>query len=146
MASYDEIASGQEHFVYLDPSSDRVIKITRNCAYGLSGYAHEYLNYLLLSNEIFHDDIRVEGVVQINDVDHDELFAAIVISQPFIQGERPTEEEITIWFQKYNYVAVGKHDFTNREEGIHATDAHTGNLIKVESGELVPIDVLLERI
>jgi len=60
VASYDEIASGQEHFVYLDPSSDRVIKITRNCAYGLSGYAHEYLNYLLLSNEIFHDDETLE--------------------------------------------------------------------------------------
>lgn len=141
-----EIASGQEHLVYLDPTSRRVFKITKPSSYGLGGYAYRYLSYLALSNQIFSDDIRIEAVAQIYDHDNEELFAAIVISQPYIVGERPTEEEIREWFKKYDYEKDGRHIYVNREEGVRVEDAHTGNLIKVEGGELVPIDVLPERI
>lgn len=144
-SQYSKLAEGQEHIVYLQPNKERVTKITKPPAYGLGGYAYKYLGYLELSNKLFSDDIRLEYAVKLYDDYSEEDFIALIISQPYIYGERPEELEIIKWFEKYGYKATQHpHSFSNELEGVLVDDAHTGNLIKVEGGELVPIDVLPE--
>jgi len=145
LGGIQEIACGQEHAVYLDRSVSRVIKVTIHGSYGLSGYAYRYLEYLYLSNELFGDDIRLGGILPSYDELNEEPYAAIVTSQPFIAGERPTEEEITAWFAQYGYALESRHTYVNHAERVRVSDAHTGNLIRVEDQQLVPIDVLPER-
>lgn len=140
----EAIATGQEHIVYLDPPRNRVVKITKPPGYGVTGESHRYLSFLALSNELFFDDIQIEGVVIIYDEMNEENFAAIIISQPFIYGVRPTEEEIEEWFRQYGFKKIQRHTYFSEAQKIRVEDAHIGNLIKVDGGELIPIDVLPE--
>ena len=53
----------------------------------------------------------------------------------------PTLDEIASWFQANGYQPCGYNRWLNPESRTEIADAHSGNLIKTDDGELVPIDL-----
>lgn len=92
---------------------------------------------MIWCNQILDDDIRLEGVISTSDG------LSVVISQPYIIGRSPTESEIDEWFKLQGAVRVGKHKW-KYPNGMIVADAHTGNLILMTDGSLVPIDLHIE--
>lgn len=88
-------ARGGEHEVFFQRRTQRYLKATRldkHKGYGIALGSHthratpsEYLDRLLLHNDIFNDDVRLERVVE-NDGK-----PIIVTSQPAIKGHVPSQ-------------------------------------------------------
>lgn len=143
---------GKEHDIWFDASSGRVFKATRPNAFGLRPGRNEeeilvgpgyYLERLVLQNEVFGDDIWLEGV---------ELTAEgkvrVVTSQPFVEGHAATDEEIEAFFLANGFEKIVIDGITAWQEparGLLVTDAHGDNILKTANGTLVPIDVNLSR-
>lgn len=137
VSSYAERAFGQEHFVYLPPPTSLVLKTTIPPNYGLMGDAISYLRNIELANQYLGDDIRVVGIVLLDGE------PAIVTTQPYVEGRRPTRQKIERWFAQRGYQALGNDRYQNSDLGLIIEDAHEGNLMEIDGGELVPIDVHL---
>ena len=63
------------------------------------------------------------------------------ISQPFVKGTVPTPEEVATWFEANGYHSTGHNRWKNAATGTEIANAHIGNLIKSDKGELIPIDL-----
>lgn len=106
----------------------------------------EYLDRLLLANDIFGDDIQLLGVLDAGPG------MQIVTSQPTIRGEPPDQVQIAEFMLALGFavlppVAVrnsGALSFLRESDGIAAFDCHAGNFF-VSSGQVLPIDVILVR-
>lgn len=94
-----------------------------------------YLKNLRWSNALFHDDIRIEGVVQTQEG------PAVVISQPFIKGRSPTQNEVAQWFDQQGYVPAGVNQWKHPGTGAWIADAHERNFVMTDDHSLVPIDL-----
>ena len=108
----------------------------------------EYLARLLLCNEVFGDDIRLEQVV----VD-DKTNVRVVTSQPLIVGTQPAEAEVHSYLYSIGFEpaeAVNGIPMTNdwyrEKDGMMAFDAHGGNFIQTLQSHVLPIDIYVERI
>jgi len=134
-AGYPDLGGQSEHVVFHIPETNRVAKITIPPYFGGQGTAEAYLKNLHAANHLYQDDILFHGVVETAGG------VSLVTSQPYVMGSRPTEEEVTTWFQQNGYHVIGHNRWKNETYGIEIADAHTGNLIKTENGELVPIDL-----
>ena len=134
-ARYPQLGGQSEHTVFHIQSKNRVIKFTLPPNFGAQGEAIAYLNNLDAANQVFGDDILLHGVLETK------RGPALVISQPFVTGDVPTPEEIAIWFEASGYHSKGHNRWKNDATGAEIADAHVGNLIKIEDGELVPIDL-----
>ncbi|MFT3991815.1 MAG: NAD-dependent DNA ligase LigA [Luteolibacter sp.] len=134
-ARYPQLGGQSEHTVFHVQSRHRVIKFTLPPNFGAQGDAVTYLKNLAAANHIFGDDILLHGVLETK------RGPALVISQPYIPGTRPTEEEVATWFTSNGYDSTGHNRWKNKVSGIEIADAHTGNLIKTSDGELIPIDL-----
>jgi hypothetical protein len=107
----------------------------------------EYLERLLLQNQIFGDRVALEGITRENG----EL--VIVSSQPTILGDGLDREEIIafmsrLWFQPLRGLSLGRPGalaFYRDLDEIAAFDAHPGNFVKDENGIVLPIDLVLLR-
>lgn len=153
---------GAEHDVFLDQSTQRYVKLARR--FGLTigtsfrmgkrtqkylgvpfvrdATQLEYLERLALVNEVFADDIRLEGVITGES-------EAIVTSQSVVHGRSATPDEIIRWMALLGFSAVenviaGRRDsasFFRASDGVAAFDAHGENVLT--NGEHVaPIDLL----
>ena len=133
------LEAGLEHQVYFVKKLGRVVKITKPPRFGLHGDLRIYVQNALWCNLLFMDDIRLEGVVTTVDG------VSLVISQPYVHGQKPTEEEITEWFtsQGCNCVSPQRWEFP---DGTVVADTHQGNLLKVKSNALIPIDLHVEKL
>lgn len=132
---------GNEHDVFFDEATQRVIKITLSTTgYGAQGAARSYLKNLDRSNRFFADAIRFEGLVAVTP-----NFDAIVTSQPFIQGRSATEPEIESYFAALGYRPTTLHCFEQTDPSGRTwaiADARPDNIIYEPTLELVlPIDV-----
>jgi DNA ligase (NAD+) len=132
---YPQLGGQSEHNVFHIQSKNRVIKITIAPNFGAQGTALQYLSNLTAANELFGDDIVLHGVIETR------RGPAFVISQPYIPGVPPTPAEIESWFLKNGYQPAGYNRWKNETTGADVADAHIGNLIKTEEGELIPIDL-----
>lgn len=129
---------GNEHNCWYMTDTGRVWKVTRgvHAIHGVSSDAAAYLRRWLHSNEFFEDDIRLEGMLP------DGRF---VISQPFVQGEVPTTQELHTdlawkgWIQYRNSGTV----WVSPDGRIVMSEAHNGNFIKQPDGTISAIDVAL---
>ena len=156
---------GAEHAVFLDEEQELVFKITRR--FGLTAGTDfrigkrtqkylavpfvrqatplEYLERLVLFNEVFGDDIRLVGVIA-------EPEPAIVTTQPVIRGRDASPAEIvscmaTLGFAPLEDVIVGRHDsasFFRTADGVATFDAHGENVLAAETG-IAPIDLFVIR-
>jgi hypothetical protein len=129
------LQGGAEHHVFGDPSNGRVVKVTRPPNFGARGLLTDYLQNILWVNSLFQDDIRFEGVL--GGIEG----PAIVISQPFIVGRSPTDQEIAQWFAQQGFEQDGYHKWRHRQTGAIIADTHPGNFIVTEDEVMVPIDL-----
>lgn len=105
----------------------------------------EYLERIVLFNELFGDDIRVVGFIA-------EPEPAIVTTQPVIRGRDASPMEITAFmatlgFAPLEEVIVGRGDsasYFRAADGVAAFDAHGENVIAGQDG-VAPIDLFVIR-
>ncbi|MCB1062480.1 MAG: hypothetical protein KDN20_06120 [Verrucomicrobiae bacterium] len=129
------IGGQSEHHVLLAPDESRVLKTTIPPHFGARGNVAAYVRNLQWSNQLFGDDIRLVGVLEA------EAGPMIVTTQPYTEGTEPEIEEIQAWFLDQGYESCGYNQWRHPETGAVIADAHQGNLIKTEAGDLIPIDL-----
>lgn len=134
---------GQEHWVWF--RGGRAWKVTYRDQFGFSVTGNatpsDYLNRLRLQNEVFGDDIRLEGVI----IEDGHL--RVVTSQSAIFGRRPTDTEISQWLHTRGFepANVGSDLVWYRMgDNTLVADAHGGNLVLTDRG-IVPIDLIIAR-
>lgn len=107
--------------------------------------ATEYLSRLDLQNELFGDDLRVEGFFK---------GGKLVTSQSFLLGGQPSEREMTAMLSglgwkrfpmnlqslPHNLMATA---WAHPGEGVVLVDARPPNFKKTESGAVLAIDLML---
>lgn len=131
--------------------SGRIFKITNPPHFGHSWYLNDYVRNALRCNLLFEDDIQLEGVVQTTEG------VSLVISQPFIIGRNPSEEEIAEWFALKGCKKLGPNKW-KYPHGSIVSDAHPGNFVLYTSKGneadrqskgtplLFPIDLHVDRL
>ena len=150
------VRGGQEHDVYHDEATDRYFKVTRDGIFGLSpgidlalvssdmdsrrfqlweASPIEYLERLLLQNELVPGLNRLEGVID----QGDDL--AIVTSQPRFDIVPVTLAEIDAWFAAQGFEKVTPCGYYRAEDNLGVFDAHAKNLVRFED-TLIPFDVI----
>ena len=148
------VAEGAEHVVFHDPPRGVAVKATHVNRFGHSVIAEgmaasplEYFERLALQNELFGDDIRIEGVA------FDEAQLEIVTTQPWIAASSsrpsPTQPEIDAYFSNLGFCRAELNPdvplYFHPELGILVADAHDRNILRNESGVLVPIDLVIGK-
>ncbi|MBK8038937.1 MAG: hypothetical protein IPK22_17670 [Verrucomicrobiaceae bacterium] len=145
---------GQEHDWFRE--GDRVFKVTRDGIFGLApgmdlalvssdmdarrfqlweATPIEYLERLLLQNELVPGLNRLEGVID----QGDDL--AIVTSQPRFDIVPVTLAEIDAWFAAQGFQKVTPCGYYRAEDNLGVFDAHAKNLVRFED-TLIPFDVI----
>lgn len=107
----------------------------------------EYLDRLSLQNSVFADDIQLLGCW----IEAEGL--VIATSQPAIHGESPAPAEIlacmiALGFERIPGIPANSEDcfsFYRRRDQVAAFDAHNGNFVRLLSGLIVPIDLVMVR-
>lgn len=113
--------------------------------YLLNALPLQYLERLLLQNEVFGDDIRLEGLWQDGEGWH------IVTSQSDIAGRPATLDEIRVGMKEFGFRelpwrGIGYENSLAFQFGdIFVWDVHPANMVMTAAGLLVPIDVILMR-
>lgn len=125
--------------MFFKKRSGRVFKITKPPHFGHTWYLRDYVRNVIWCNAVFEDDMRLEGVIQRPDG------VSLVISQPYILGRSPKEPELENWFELQSCIRMGKNRWSF-PDGLIVSDAHTGNLILMNDGTLVPIDLHVETL
>jgi hypothetical protein len=138
IAGFKKLNGGLEHQVFFIKRTGRVFKITKPPYFGHTWELKKYVQNLIWCNRVFADDMRLEGVVTAPDG------VSLVISQPYIIGRSPSEDEVDEWFHLQGAIRVSKHKW-RYPNGMIVGDAHTGNLILRRDGSLVPIDLHVEN-
>lgn len=118
------------------PDEGRVIKVTKNApCFGLRGDLLDYLRNIQWSNLLFGDDIRLEGVLEVDG------HAMLVTSQPFIVGRNPTDAEVAEWFVAQGFVKSGHLKWRHPATLCEIADAHSGNFVVDAEMVMMPIDL-----
>ncbi|MCX8493380.1 MAG: hypothetical protein ORN23_04020 [Chthoniobacterales bacterium] len=139
------VGDGSEHTVWGDHHSARVIKLTHaddfgNGAVGHSLNAGDYLLGLDGQNRYFYDDIRLEGIVYL-----DNPIPQVVISQPFVWGREATLNEIRTFFTRQGFHESDPGVWSKETSGklIHVWDAVPYNVFtaKLPDGSLVTLTI-----
>ena len=134
-AGYPSLGGQSEHVVFHIAKVGRVIKLTIAPNFGAQQDCLAYLRNLNAANRLFADDIQFHGILRTANG------PSLVTSQPFIVGTEPNSAEVASWFQSNGYHSIGHNRWKNDNTAIEIADAHIGNLIKTEDGELIPIDL-----
>lgn len=131
------LEGGLEHQVFFRKRTGRVFKITKPPHFGHTWYLKDYVLNVIRCNAVFEDDMRLEGVIERSDG------VSLVITQPYIHGRSPTEAELEEWFEMQACERLGKNRW-RFPDGLVVSDAHTGNLILMKDGSMIPIDLHIE--
>ena len=152
------VRGGAEHFIQYAPSSERVIKITHPGQFGLQmsmilprgvfprrlnvaialrpATPLEYLDRLALHNAVFADDVEFLGLVK-----HKDRWS-FVISQIFLKGQRPTNDQIAAHMSETGFRRLDRENAYYREQDHLAVfDAHARNFVLTDDIP-VPFDVI----
>lgn len=135
-------AKGREHTVWFNPDDGRTYKATFPDQFGVDAQGNpttpqRYLERLRLANEVFGDDIRLEGVVR------DQGKTRVVTSQPTAKGIVPTEPEVRQFLTNQGFQ---EGEWNQQPAWYRAadnkllTDAYPRNFSKTDAG-MVPLDV-----
>jgi Serine/Threonine/Tyrosine Kinase found in polyvalent proteins len=149
-----------EHEVFLRASDNRVVKCTYPGCFGyVSGPNGRtraatplfYLYRLELMNQVFGDDLRLEGVAfgKPRFGDEEEKRPYIVVSQAWIDSAdenspHPSEKEIEDFMESLGFKRLEDSCYRwHREfDGVTVSDTKVDNFIKSHKG-VVPIDLLI---
>jgi len=95
----------------------------------------EYLERMIITNEVFGDGIQLEGVIEGDQ-------SSIVISQPKLEGTMPEQTEITAHLRdKLGFDRVDTLIWYRPSDGLVIGDTKRSNFIKTPDGQIVPIDI-----
>lgn len=158
---------GAEHNVFFDSATQRYFKLTigGGLTVGIDyrigkrsqrwlalpfvreATPREYLERLALFNDVFGDDLQLEGVIA--DIEP----PCVVTSQPVIRGRETTATEIAdfltqIEFRPVPGVVAGRHDsvsFYRPDDRVAVFDAHGENFL-TDRGHVAPIDAFILRV
>ena len=152
---------GAEHDVRYDAVSLRWWKYTNPGFSGLTvdwvreevpclrmATPHEYFARLILQNQLFADDIRLEGLW----MDRAGGGWRIVTSQPDVAGEPATLQQIsesmaTQEFEELPIRGVGRSGALAFRRGQFVVwDAHPANFVRTQEDVIVAIDVIITRL
>jgi hypothetical protein len=153
LSDFGSFASGgAEHHILR--GDDHYLKATHSGHYGFTVIATpggptltkalpaEYLHRLLVSNRIFDDEVRLEGVAREADG------MVIITSQPTVVGEGATREEMIAFFRALRFCLLpgfsagyrGALSFYRDLDQVAVFDAHPANFLKDRNGVILPID------
>lgn len=143
-------ARGGEHEVFFQKRTQRYLKATRldrHKGYGIALGSHthgpipsEYLDRLLLHNNIFDDDIRLERIVE------NDGRPIIITSQPFIKGDAPTQQALDDLMLGKGYENLAEGAYYDQNAGLLIFDLFPRNAIQSANGHIYPIDPVIQRI
>ena len=138
-----------EHEVIFDHQRQVVLKVTlpgmygntlrfRNGTVGLGPATPlEYLDRWALSNELFEDEASVLGLVQ------NKAGVRLAVAQPLVVGQRPERDEISLFMSGLGFERVRDTNlFFDFNRDLLVGDAHPGNFLRNEDGQIFAIDVL----
>ncbi len=144
---------GGEHVVYNSTEGpQRLFKVTHPGQAGLTIVTHqnshgesnsaigsatpaEYLERMIIANEVFQDAILLEGIIEGDQ-------SSIVISQPKVEGTMPEQTEITAHLRDtLKFDRVDTLIWYRPVDGLVIGDTKRSNFIKTPDGQLVPIDI-----
>lgn len=130
---------GQEHEVFFDANTQRVIKLTYPGRYGARGNLVEYLKQTRYINQKFLDDVMIEGWVQMPGED----LPRLVSSQSWYAGRLSAYAEIAAYMNVLGFAEIFEGAWWHSGEEVKITDAMPKNF-RTLAGDLVhPIDVLV---
>lgn len=143
-------ARGGEHEVFYFKRDRRYLKATipdRQLGYGiaLGSLVHgatpsEYLDRLVLQNQIFHDDIRLWRIVE------NAGTPIIITSQPAIEGKAATQGDLDDMMTEMGYEKMADGAYYDSEAGLLIFDLFPRNAIQTADGVIYPIDPVIQRI
>lgn len=107
----------------------------------------EYLERLLLANQVFDDDIRLLGVTR------EAEGIVVVTTQPTIVGEACSAGEMIAYFEARRFSLMpgfsaghrGSLSFYRDLDQIAVFDAHPANFLRDRDGVILPIDAVVLR-
>lgn len=133
-----KIGGGGEHSIFQGDDPARLLKVTKPNLYGAQGQdAGQYLQRWALSNRVFDDDVRVEGVIELPGDEGSRL----VISQPKVEGRDADADEQRAFLQAKGFVENGGK-FIHPTLGLAVWDTNTpGNVIVRPDGSMQAVDL-----
>jgi hypothetical protein len=144
-----EFTRGGEHGVFFSKAKRRYLKATlpeRQRGYGIAlgsltrgATPAEYLDRLLLQNQIFDDDIRLERIIPNNGK------PIIVTSQPAIKGKPPTQIALDEMMTLKGYEKLADGAYYDERNGLLIFDLFPRNAIEAVNGVIYPIDPVIQR-
>lgn len=144
LGGFVNLASGLEHRVWYSRNQGRAFKITIPPHFGQYADLRIYVQNVIWCNSVFGDYMQLEGVY------HGSEGVSLVMSQPFIIGRKPSDDEIAAWFISQGCRELSKYRWIY-PNGTIVADAHTGNLVmmKATNGDdeecLIPIDLHVQK-
>lgn len=135
---------GAEHDVRFDPVSNRVIKLTNPGEFGAEELGLEgYLQRLVWANQLFGDDIKIEGMVTLAG----ESAPRVVTSQPWYRADEttphPTQAQIDVYMRSKGFLKAYDGAYLHETRDIVASDAIPKNFILDQEGHVHPVDVVM---
>lgn len=135
---------GAEHTVYLDPASKHVIKVTNPGELGaedrgLSGY----LQRMAWHNELFGDQITVEGWVVMPGETAERMATTQPLRVPDPQRPEPTQKEIDVYMRVHGFLRAYDGAYIHESRDIAASDAVPKNFVREKNGAIHAVDVVL---
>ncbi|SKB08724.1 hypothetical protein SAMN02745166_05008 [Prosthecobacter debontii] len=143
---------GGEHTVHdSQENPQRLFKVTHPGTAGLSlqavpgregpmvmqekGRLEDYLKRLILTNIVFKDDLRFEGVIP-------GALPSIVISQPVLNGPHPLPRDINAFLGQLGFERVDTRMWYRSSDGLALGDTSPNNFVILDDGRgIVPIDI-----
>lgn len=131
----DSLEGGSEHDVLVDNQAARVIKMTLPPNFGARGAGLAYLENLFACDALLEIDWRLEGVME------DAEGICLLTSQPFVIGEKATDEQIEAYFNGQGFIKQRENTFHRKLDGLTIADARPDNILRNASGTIFPIDI-----
>jgi hypothetical protein len=126
------LPGGGEHKVLIDPTTGRVVKLTKPGFFGAQADdAGAYLERWALHNIVFSDDVAFEGFIILPE----ENVPRAVISQKFAAGRDATPEEQSEYLKERGFHEVENGRWVHPVRGVVVSDTITpGNCIMTSHG------------
>jgi len=145
--------SGNEHEVWFVEEHSLYLKATWPDHFGMKviHLPHEepkaspihYLERWDLHNKILGDSVDFLGAI------YTPQGLRMIISQPAILGEPSTDEQINAFFLQKGWDKIEINSdiaYYDKSEQVLVSDTHKGNIVLVDSGLLIPIDLRVQKL
>ncbi len=140
-----KLERGSEHIPWMSKDGKNVIKITDAGEFGHAQTPVGYLRNLALSNRVFGTGRRLLGIIEDGKAVTGETGIHIVTQEPFISGTIPRPSEVEAFMKSEGFGRRTSGEWFRDADGVSVSDTAVENFVKLESGQLVPIDVQVEQ-